>query len=155
MPKLKYNEMSKRVHFVMFRGQSLTFSPALATILGLDAKQNPSKSKDEDSFGWAATSVSDITRGINYMMLYCDLLEHVPVGDTKAPLLRIVNANGTNGEIVHHLYDEPRYIPLQKKNFDSIELDLRDDLGKPIAFENGKLVVTLHFRQAKSAYFLR
>ena len=66
-----------------------------------------------------------------------------------------MNAHGTNGEIVHHLYDEPRYIPLQKKNFDSIELDLRDDLGKPIAFENGKLVVTLHITQTKSAYFLR
>ena len=86
------------------------------------------------------------------MMLYCDLLEHIPVGDTKDPVLRIVDANG---EIVHRLYDEPRYIPLQKKNFDSIELDLRDDLGNPIAFKNGKLVVTLHFRQAKSAYFLR
>ena len=154
MPRVKYNETSKRVHFVMFRGQSLAFSPALATILGVAAKQNPSKPREEDSFGWFASNVSDITRGINYIMLYCDLLEHVPVGDTKAPLLRIVDANGTNGEIVHRSYDEPRYIPLQKKNFDSIEMDLRDDLGSPIAFENGKLVVTLHFRQTKSPYLL-
>lgn len=154
MPKLKYNESSKRVHFVMFRGQSLNFSSTLATILGVSAKQNPSKPRDEDTFGWFAGNVSDITKGINYIMLYCDLLEHVPVGDTKAPLLRIVDATGVNGEIIHRSFDEPRYIPLQRKNFDSIEIDLRDDLGNPIAFENGKLVVTLHFRQTKSSYYL-
>src|SRR6266568_1338794 len=154
MPRLKYNETSKRVHFVMFRGQSLAFSPALATILGVAAKQNPSKPRDEDSFGWFASNVSDITRGINYIMLYCDLLEHVPVGDTKAPLLRIVDATGSNGEIIHRSFDEARYVPLQRRHFDSVEIDIRDDLGNPIAFENGKLVVTLHFRQCKSPYFL-
>ena len=154
MPRVKYQDTSRKVSFVMYRGQSLSFSAAMATILGVSAKQNPSKVKDEDSFGWSANGVCDITRGINYLMVYCDLLEHVPVGDTKAPLLRIVDATGANGEIIHRSFDEPRYIPLQKKHFDSVEIDIRDDLGKPVAFENGKLVVTLHFRQTKSPYFL-
>ena len=154
MPELKYDESSKRVEFAMNRNQSLSFPSGLAAVLGVDPKQNPSTPEDEETFAWIGANVSDITRGINYMMVYCDLLEHVPVGDTKVPLLRIVDAKGENGEIIHRSYDEPRYVPLQKKNFDSIEMDLRDDLGKPIAFENGKLVVTLHFRQAKRPYFL-
>jgi len=154
MPRLKYNDTSRRMNFVMFRGQSLSFSSALATILGVGPKQNPSKPKDEDQYGWQASNVCDLTRGINYIMVYCDLLEHVPVGDTKAPLLRIVNATGSNGEILHRTFDEARYIPLQKRHFDSVEIDIRDDLGNPVAFENGKLVVTLHFRQCKRPYFL-
>lgn len=154
MPRIKYNSSSRRVHFNMYRNQSLTFSPTLATILGLSAKQNPSATKNEETFNWIGSGVSDITRGMNYIMLYCDLLEPVPVGDTKAPLLRIIDAKGANGEMLHRSFDDARYIPLQKRNFDSIELDIRDDLGKPIPFESGKLVVTLHFRQAKSPYFL-
>ena len=154
MSRLKYNETSKKVHFLMQRGQVFKFSPALATILGVADSQNPVAEGLEHYTIWTSREVGDISRGINYMMVYCDLLEHVPVGDTKAPLLRIVNASGTKGDIIHYSYDTPRYIPLQKKNFSSIEMDIRDDLGKPIAFETGKLLVTLHFRQAKNAYFL-
>jgi len=153
-PRLKYQEISKRVFFHMRRNQSFTFPPGLATILGVGEKQNPSKIKDEDAYSWGGNNVVDITKGINYLMVYCSLLEHVPVGDTKAPLLRIVDATGMNGEIIQRSFDEPRYMPIQKKNFDSIELNIRDDLGNLIAFENGKLVVTLHFRQTKSPYFL-
>ena len=103
---------------------------------------------------WEGDFVADINRGINSLFVYCDLLEYVPVGDTKAPLLRTVDASGKNGEIIHRTFDQLRYIPLQKKNFDTIEILIRDDLGQPVAFESGKLVVTLHFREAKSKYYL-
>ena len=88
------------------------------------------------------------------MYIYCDVLECVPVGDTAAPLLRIVEVNGVAGEMLLIQYDPPRYVPLQKKVFDSIEIDIRDDAGGPIAFDSGKLIVTLHFRRAKDSYFL-
>lgn len=153
MPRVKYNEASKRVHFTMYRNQSIAFHPSLATILGVSSKQNPSKAKDEDVYNWTATNISDITKGINYVMVYCDLLEHVPVGDTMAPLLRVVNATGANGEIIHHVYDVPRYIPIQKKNFDTIEVDIRTDTGEPVLFETGKLMLTVHFKRADSKYF--
>jgi len=152
MPKLKYNESNK--HFLINKNKLLMFKPALATILGVGVNQNPLRLKDDDTLKWISANVSDITLGINYIVLYCDLLEHVLVGDTKVPLLRIFDAKGNNGEMLHHSYDEPRYIPLQKKNVNSIEMDLRDDFGNPISFKNGKLVVTLHFRLAKKAYFL-
>jgi len=154
-PQLKYNETSKRATFLMQKNQAFSFSKNLATILGVMPNQNPSKPNlYDDGCLWEGEAVCDLSVGINYMMVYCDLLEHVPVGDTKAPLLRIVDASGSNGAIVHRTFDDARYIPLQKKHFDSIEIDIRDDLGKPIAFENGKLVVTLHFRQSESSYFL-
>lgn len=154
MPRLKFNETSRKMNFVMFKGQSLSFSAGLASLLGVGSKQNPSKANYEDSFGWTSTGVCDITRGLNYLMIYCDLLEHVPVGDTKAPLLRIVDATGSNCSIIHRTFEEVRYVPLQKRNFDSIEIDIRDDYGNPISFENGKLLVALHFRQTKNPYYL-
>ena len=92
--------------------------------------------------------------GLHALYVYCNVLECVSVGDTMAPLLRIVAVKGSRGEMTYIQYDQPRYIPLQKKTFDSIEIDIRDDTGESIPFDSGKLIVTLHFRRAKNAYFL-
>jgi hypothetical protein len=89
------------------------------------------------------------------MFVYCNVLEHVPVGDTKAPILRIVPVSRKHGDIVHNTYEKPLYVPLQQKNFDSIEIDIRTDAGTPVPFEYGKVLVTLHFRHSKIPYLLQ
>jgi hypothetical protein len=88
------------------------------------------------------------------LYVYCDVVEHVCVGDTAAPLLRIVDAGdgAANGENITRMFNTPRYIPMRKTAFDSIEIDIRDDIGEPISFEGGKLVVVVHCRRANSAY---
>ena len=151
-PKLRYVPSSKKCVIEIMKNQTIQFSPTLATILGLSSRQNPTKMRDADCV-LKSDLVADINRGINSLYVYCDLLECVPVGDTKAPLLRTVDASGANGEIIHKTFEQLRYIPLQKKNFDCIEILIRDDLGQPVPFESGKLVVTLHLREAKSKYY--
>jgi len=49
------------------------------------------------------------TSGSAYV--YCDLVEHVTVGDTKAPLLRLVNRMADSGG--HETFNPPLYIQLQ------------------------------------------
>ena len=99
----------------------------------------------------------DVGGGLHALYIYCDVLESIPVGDTMAPLLRIVDVSGTRSdekqELTHVQYDQPRYFPVQKKTFDTIEIDIRDDTGESIPFDAGKLIVTLHFRRAKDSYF--
>ena len=48
-------------------------------------------------------------------------------------------------------FERPHYVPLNKKNFDTISLNIRDEAGDLVAFEHGKVIITLHFRQ----YFIR
>ena len=43
---------------------------------------------------------------------------------------------------------------IAEKSFDSIQIVIRDDLGEKIQFQNGKVLVTLHFRRTRSQYFL-
>jgi len=94
------------------------------------------------------------TIGSAYMYVYCDLVEHVPVGDTKAPLLRIVNRmSDRGGENVHESFNHPLYIPLQKRYFDTVEIYLMTDTGLPISFRFGKSFVVLEFRRAAYKYF--
>ena len=81
------------------------------------------------------------------MYVYCDIAAHTAVGDTKAPLLRVCNVTGKHGDIVRITYSHPHYVPLARRDFDTIEININNELGHSIPFEFGKSVVTLHFRR--------
>ena len=85
--------------------------------------------------------------------VYCDLIEPTFVGDTKVPLLRTVNVD-TDRQVVNHIYTSPIYVPLQKKQFDTVEINIMTDTGEPVPFASGKSVVVLHFRRTSNPYFL-
>ena len=104
---------------------------------------------------WEAKNSCDLNRGLHSLYVYCDILEHVPIGEVKAPSLHVVEVNGKHGDTIHKTYEKPLYVPLQKKHFDSLEIDIRSDTGLPVPFEYGKSLVTLHFRLSRSPYFLQ
>ena len=95
----------------------------------------------------------NLTSNIRSVYVYCDLLEHVPVGDTKAPLLRIVNKSTELEGNVHHVFNPTLYVPLQKKCFDTVEIDMMIDTGVPVPFLSGKSFVVLEFRRVIHPYF--
>ena len=51
-------------------------------------------------------------------------------------------------------FERPHYVPLNKKIFDAISLNIRDEAGDLVAFEHGKVIITLHFRHSKTQYFI-
>jgi hypothetical protein len=82
------------------------------------------------------------------MYVYCDVASHSIIGDTKTPLLRVCNVAGKHGEYVRHTYVQPHYVPVGRHEFDTIEIAIYNDAGrKPMPFQYGKSVVTLHFRR--------
>jgi len=123
------------------------FSPALARLLGFDAGRKYSGN----------TIIAD--RGmsffcnINLLYVYCDLLEAIIVGDTKAPLLRIVDKPKRIHRNVHSVLNPILYVPLQKKHFDTVEINIVTDTGLPVPFLPGKSFVVLEFRRADHPYF--
>jgi hypothetical protein len=40
----------------------------------------------------------EVNRGVNLMYVYCDVASHGIVGDTKTPLLRVLNPVGRHGD---------------------------------------------------------
>lgn len=89
---------------------------------------------------------------INNLFIYSDILEHEIVGDSRAPLLRVVNVEHRNGEQVSIHYDTPHYKRIQTKVFDTVEIDIRDGTGESIPFTRGTLILTLHFRRKAPKY---
>jgi hypothetical protein len=119
-PRFQYNKQKRGVNITIQPGMSITFTDKLARILGTGEMIS---SLYSDTLILKGNQVTDIEGGLHELYVYCDLLECVPVGDTVAPLLRIVEADGPRGEMINIQYDHPRYVPLQKKAFDSIEID--------------------------------
>ena len=157
-PSFKYDTITKRLRANINWGAHLVFSPALCAMLGVGEWPNSIQHDEYDRneyLEWVSANACDINRGFSAAYVYCNVLEHIPIGDTKAPLLRIVHLDGKGGDNVHVLYEKPLYVPLQQKNFDSIEIDIRTDTGNPIPFEYGKSIVTLHFRHCKIPYLLQ
>ena len=98
-------------------------------------------------------SIVDLRRGFESLYVYSSIVEPRIVGDKIAPLLRIVPITGRHGEMVTARFDHVQYIPVLSREFGSIETEIRDDTGRPVPFERGKVTVTLHFRRCSSGLF--
>ena len=92
-------------------------------------------------------SIVDLRRGFESLYVYSSIVEPRIVGDKIVPLLRIVPITGRNGEMVTTRFDHVQYIPVLSREFGSVETEIRDDTGRPVPFERGKVTVTLHFRR--------
>jgi len=123
------------------------FSPDLAHLLGFEPdvtyRRNISVAKQLPNMIGHAHSA----------YVYCDLLEHVAVGDTKAPLLRIVDNPSQKRGNVHRVLNPIQYVPLQKKCFDTMEIYIMTDTGVPVPFLFGKSFAVLEFRRTVHPYF--
>jgi len=130
------------------RRVQVEFSPDLARLLGYDQGMR---------YMSRHTKVSKFPptlRGrIHSVYVYCDLLQHVPVGDTKAPLLRIVDTDEKSIGNIHRVFNPLLYVPLQKKTFNTVDIDMRTDFGTIVPFLSGKSFVVLEFRRVIHPYF--
>lgn len=84
------------------------------------------------------------------LFIYSNLCEPSIVGDTHAPLLRIVSLDEREfnfGSTIVKRFAPVNYTPLLNNRFQIIDIDIRDQFGNPIPFEFGTLTVALHFKK--------
>jgi hypothetical protein len=105
------------------------------------------------AYSYTATRVCDLRRGFYSLFIYCSIVEHSIVGDSMVPLLRTVNVEGKEGTMAHRVYQNVQYVPVMLKHFDTIEIDIKDDTGRSVPFQRGRVIVVLHFRPKQPVYF--
>lgn len=93
------------------------------------------------------TKVLDINGGNRLMYIYCDIASYSAVGNTKSPLLRVCDVSGKPGGMNRITFSRPFYTPIARRQFDTIVINIRNELGEAMPFEFGKSVVTLHVRR--------
>ena len=74
------------------------------------------------------------------------------MGDSQVPLLRVVPVEGEDGQRVSRAFVSPQYLPVSRKEFESIEINIKRSSGQVVPFETGRCIVNLHFRRV-SPYF--
>ena len=99
---------------------TITFEPLLSSLLRY--MKTELKSTVKGAFQhFYGTFTADLDASVHVLYIYTDVVESIPVGDTEAPLLRIVDASGQSGDTIHRIYNPPRYLPISRRGFDSIE----------------------------------
>ena len=145
--KFGYNDVTNRVHLEVKRNAQLLMSPELCNMLGLE-----SQIFNDTPGVYYGREPADVHQGFYALYVYSDIVESVVVGDTLSPLLRTVPLKGKSGEMQLRAFNNLQFKPLQRNHFNTVEIDIRDDTGKAVAFDRGKVVVTLAFRRARTSY---
>jgi hypothetical protein len=120
----------------------LFFDNRLAIQLGYDPFTNALEKSPE------LVKPPHLSYGIaDEMMVYCDILEPQVFGHEMAKVIRIVNTRkeALFGEKCHQEYQRLQYIPILKKEFETISIELRDKTGTLLPFEYGTVLLVLHF----------
>ncbi|GFY07343.1 uncharacterized protein F54H12.2 [Trichonephila clavipes] len=99
-----HNHVTKRVRVTVKNKAKVILEDGLAQVLGF----NPCKIESSDSSKKhmiESPFVADPWANYRVLLLYSDIVEPQIIGDVLAPLLRIVNVTGHDGEIVCVKYD--------------------------------------------------
>lgn len=141
--KLSFNPVSKLVRVELREGAKILFKDGLARMLGF----HPTWVEDQFPNIRLSPFIADPCADYRVLMLYTDIIEPQVVGDVFAPLLRIVNVTGNDGDMVLEQYDRPHYLPVNRKIIETLEIVIRMHNGNLTPFERGRSYVKLHFRQ--------
>ena len=139
--RLSHGNISRKVTVSMTQGGKLHFFTGLAEILGFFPNTVIDKST-------RAPNMANL-QNISSLYVYCDLVDAQLVGDTHAPLLRIVNVEGKHGEMIRHTFHTPYFLPLRSQEIETVEVYIRDETGSKVPFQGGKVIVTLAFRKRR------
>jgi len=141
-----YFDKDIRKFYLVFLDKSIVkvqLSEQLSYMLGLE---NASSINAE---GYAKY-MPDISGGKRQLFVYAPgLVEDTVIGNTTAPLLRVVNINTQNfGEVSESIYTSEYHCRLTTKQISQIRIEIREATGNLIDFHWGNSIVTLHFRRS-------
>jgi hypothetical protein len=137
-----WNPVKRKVSLkITYAHAPLFMSEAFKTLFGFDTVGPYTKGSH------MAAHTFDLNGNIHFLYVYSDIVSYSVVGDTKVPLLRVCDTEGEYGHMVKAIFTHPYYVPIDRNDFDTIEININTELGNPVPFEFGKSVVTLHFRR--------
>lgn len=141
--KKNVKEMKEKCRFTDDEVVGITVTRHLALMLGFDEPALLAQGRGDHRV--------NLFVGLpEQMFYYCDLVELQMVGDTMAPLLRNVNsqiAKSVYGATCTISFIRPFYLPLVKRRFETVEILIKDGLGRNVSFSHGLSTCTLHFRR--------
>lgn len=149
--KFKYNEISKLVEVdrtVSFTDEilAINLTPKLGIQLGFDPNTNIIEHR-------VGKYPVNLNLGLpSQLFVYSDIVHPQIVGDVMTSLLRIVPLDPmkyTYGAFKMNVFSAAHYLPVLRREFDIIEIDIRTSIGDKVPFQFGTACVKLHFKRIK------
>lgn len=144
----RYDKISRLVRATKLKDDiiSVTASPRLSLQLGFEPWSN-----------LAGTLIGkypvNLYLGLpSQLFIYCDIVEPQIVGDVMASLLKIIPLDPSKyiyGAYKMHAFSPAHYLPVLRREFDIIEIDIRTSTGAKIPFQFGTSCIKLHFKRLK------
>jgi hypothetical protein len=83
------------------------------------------------------------------LFIYCNAIEYSVVGNTMAPLLKILSypiMKSQPNEMIAFEIDNKEYKRLNSKVLTTLQVSIRDDCGRLLSIFNRRVIATLHFK---------
>ena len=137
-----YEEVNRTVSLIIKDTDiEIEFSSCLLNMLGFEHKVYGKGTHQ-------ATRWCDVTEGFSALFVYSNIVKPQIVGDSVAPLLRIIPVDSMTEDYNRTVsFRHVQYRPVISTPTQHIEIDIRRDTGSPVAFQIGKFVATLHFKR--------
>ena len=143
--KFTVDQKTRKIHVACSSQDmiSLTLSSKLCLQLGFVP--------DVNILNKMSTHPANILLGLpSLFFIYTDIIEPQLIGDVLAKVLRVTvldNAQYIYGVQRVRFFSQPHYVPVLKREFENIEIDIRSNTGEKIPFEFGTVSVKLHFKK--------
>lgn len=142
---LRFEKVTKLYELTITENQSrvgIMFDPTIGKIMKFPTSEIITTSTN-------STHPTDIFASTHSMYIYTNIITPQIVGDSRVPLLRAVSVHGNHNEHVRDNFYHLQYVPVKLRNFRTIEIDIRNNIGELMPFHSGEVIVTLHFRRAR------
>lgn len=142
----RYDKITKKIFVTVEDSEivSLKLSPTLSIQLGFA----PYTNFVSNSIGKRPVN---LYLGLpSQLFVYNDIIEPQVVGDVMTSLLRVISLDPSKyiyGANKISVFSPAHYVPVMRREFDTIEIDIRSNLGEKIPFQFGTTCVKLHFKQ--------
>ena len=132
---LSYDDTFKRVIIKCGKDAVVKLRGDIARMFGF-LNNTTIRASDEKGFTLALPET-----GNQSFYVYTDIIKSQYHGDFVVPVLHTVTVKGEHGSYVSKNFERSHYVPLNKKIFDTISINIGDEVGD--AFEHGKVI--LHY----------
>lgn len=146
--KFSYDKISKLVAIAKATDDivQIKTSPKLAVQLGFEPESNLLKH-------CKGKYPVNLYLGLpSQLFVYTDIIQPQIVGDVMTSLVRIIPLDPTKyiyGAYKMNVFSPAHYLPVMRREFDVIEVDIRTNTGEKIPFQFGTVCVKLHFKRIK------
>ena len=132
--------------------QKVTVDLDPGTILSMDMSNILGFNNSLVTTAREADSMVDMAQGFYALYVHTNVVKPCVVGDSVVPLLRLVPLEGIHGDMVSKSFDNVQYVPVLHNEFGTVEVNIRDDAGRSVPFERGKVTITLHFQRRRPVF---